>query len=461
MTSYVPHTDEDFARMLADIGLSSVDELFASIPPALRLAGGLDLAPGLSEPDAAAGNGPPRSGATAPPADLVCFAGGGAYDHDIPAVTRALAGRSEFVTSYTPYQPEVAQGVLQALFEYQTLVSRLAGLPVANASVYDGATATVEAVNLAVAATGRETVWVSAGMNPRWREALGTLTAGKGLELVDVPLVDRCNPLGGGGRSGPGERRRRTCGTGRCLPELPGLRRSRYRRPRTRPARRGRCWWPPSTPWLPGYCGRPANRGQTWPWPRVSRLARPWLSVGLTSACSPSLPSMCDAFPGGWSAGPPTARDGRPTSPHSGPGNRTSGGKRRHRTFAPTRPSSPWPPWSSWPGWARTGCASWRCGAPEGLATPAKRCWPYPASSRSPRPLSLTSSPSNACSRRTWWSSAWLRKGSWPGLPIDVGGESGLLVAVTEKRTRSEIDAYAAAHGEGGVVSVTTNTPTR
>ena len=187
MTSYVPHTEDDFARMLGDLGLSGVDDLFACVPPALRLAGGLDLAPGLSEPDAAqemarlAGENRAASG-------LICFAGGGAYDHDIPAVTRALAGRSEFVTSYTPYQPEVAQGVLQALFEYQTLVSRLAGLPVANASVYDGATATVEAVNLAVAATGRTTVWVSAGLNPRWRGALGTLTAGKGVELLDVPL---------------------------------------------------------------------------------------------------------------------------------------------------------------------------------------------------------------------------------------------------------------------------------
>ena len=189
MTSYVPHTEEDFARMLGELGLSSVDDLFACIPPALRLAGGLDLAPGLSEPDAAQEMAR-LAGANRAATDLICFAGGGAYDHDIPAVTRALAGRSEFVTSYTPYQPEVAQGVLQALFEYQTLVARLAGLPVANASVYDGATATVEAVNLAVAATGRETVWVSAGLNPRWRQALVTLTAGKGVELVDVPLVD-------------------------------------------------------------------------------------------------------------------------------------------------------------------------------------------------------------------------------------------------------------------------------
>ncbi len=189
MTSYVPHTDEDFARMLADLGLSSVDDLFACIPSALRLAGGLDLPPGLSEPDVALEMAR-LAGENRAATDLVCFAGGGAYDHDIPAVTRALAGRSEFVTSYTPYQPEVAQGVLQALFEYQTLVSRLAGLPVANASVYDGATAAVEAVNLALASTGRSTVWVSSGVNPRWRQALVTLTAGKGIDFVDVPLVE-------------------------------------------------------------------------------------------------------------------------------------------------------------------------------------------------------------------------------------------------------------------------------
>ena len=189
MTHYVPHSDQDFSRMLGDLGLSRAEDLFACVPAALRLAGGLDLPAGMSEPDVAAELARLAS-ANLTGSELVCFAGGGAYDHDVPAVTRALAGRSEFVTSYTPYQPEVAQGVLQALFEYQTLVSRLAGLPVANASVYDGATATVEAVNLALAATGRDTVWVSGGLNPRWRAALATLTGGRGARIVDVPLAD-------------------------------------------------------------------------------------------------------------------------------------------------------------------------------------------------------------------------------------------------------------------------------
>jgi glycine dehydrogenase subunit 1 len=185
---FVPHTDSDIERMLADIGLESIDELFASVPAALRLAGGLGLPPGLSEPDAlsemerlASLNRGPR--------DLVCFAGAGAYDHELPSATRSLTFRSEFVTAYTPYQPEVAQGVLQALFEYQTLVARLAGLEVANASLYDGASAAVEAVNLAVAAKRRQTVWVSGGIHPHWRSVLATFAAGTGHQLVDVPLV--------------------------------------------------------------------------------------------------------------------------------------------------------------------------------------------------------------------------------------------------------------------------------
>lgn len=188
MGHYVPHTEAEVAAMLASFGLSSVDELFASIPPALRLAGGLDLEPGLSEFDAL--DRMARLAAANPAADLVCFAGAGAYDHDVPAVVRRLAFRSEFVTAYTPYQAEVAQGVLQALFEYQTVVARLTGMEVANASLYDGASACVEGVNLAVAATGRSEVWLSAGVHPHWAEVIRTFAAGTGHEIVDIPLVD-------------------------------------------------------------------------------------------------------------------------------------------------------------------------------------------------------------------------------------------------------------------------------
>jgi glycine dehydrogenase subunit 1 len=186
---FVPHTDAELSAMLADIGLTSVDELFDVVPEALRLAGGLELPPGLSEPDVLAEMGRLADG-NRTGADLICFAGAGSYDHEVPSATKRLTFRSEFVTAYTPYQPEVAQGVLQVLFEYQTLVARLAGLPVANASLYDGASAAVEAVNLATAATGRQAVWVSGGVHPHWRQVLATYAQGTGHQLVDVPLRD-------------------------------------------------------------------------------------------------------------------------------------------------------------------------------------------------------------------------------------------------------------------------------
>ncbi len=188
MPDYLPHTEDELAQMLGFLGLSSLDELFAAVPAALRLGRGLGLADGSPEPDVLVRMESLGEANRARADRLVCFAGGGAYDHEVPPVVRALAGRSEFVTSYTPYQPEVAQGILQAVFEFQTMVARLAGLPVANASLYDGANALVEAVNLGVAASGRQTVWLSAGVPPHWRAVLKTFAAGTGHLLVDVPL---------------------------------------------------------------------------------------------------------------------------------------------------------------------------------------------------------------------------------------------------------------------------------
>jgi glycine dehydrogenase subunit 1 len=190
MSDYLPHTDDEVAAMLAFLGLDDIDQLFDTVPAALRIAGGLALADGSPEPDVMAHVESLADANRARSDRLVCFAGGGAYDHEVPPVVRALAGRSEFVTSYTPYQPEVAQGVLQAVFEFQTMVARLAGLPVANASLYDGASALVEAVNLGVGASGRPTVWVSAGVHPHWRAVLATFAAGTGHRLVEVPLRD-------------------------------------------------------------------------------------------------------------------------------------------------------------------------------------------------------------------------------------------------------------------------------
>jgi glycine dehydrogenase subunit 1 len=186
---FVAHTDAEIEEMLGFLGLEKIDDLFAEIPEALRLAGGLSLPPAMSEPDVAwrlddlaARNRPCGR-------DLVCFAGAGSYDHEIPAVVPSLASRSEFVTAYTPYQPEVSQGVLQAVFEFQTMVARLTGLDVANASLYDGAASLVEAVNLAAVATGRRRVLCSAGVHPHWRQQLATFSRGSGNEIDLVPLT--------------------------------------------------------------------------------------------------------------------------------------------------------------------------------------------------------------------------------------------------------------------------------
>src|SRR5918996_1333622 len=172
--------------MLDALGLSSTDDLYRHIPSQVLLDRPLDIPDGVSEMELladlsalAARNGHAD--------DLVCFAGGGAYDHYVPAAVWALAGRSELQTSYTPYQPELSQGVLQALFEYQSMICDLTGLEVSNASLYDGATAVVEAVNLARAATGRNRVLVADTVDPRYIEALRTYGRGAGYEPELLP----------------------------------------------------------------------------------------------------------------------------------------------------------------------------------------------------------------------------------------------------------------------------------
>jgi len=176
--------------MLTFLGLDSLEQLFSHIPAAVRIAQGLDLPDGLSEPDVADLFARYTSANRAQASAMLCFAGAGAYDHEVPAVVKMLGGRSEFVTAYTPYQPEVAQGVLQAIFEYQTLVSRLSGLPIANASLYDAATAMVEALNMASGATRRQKMVISRGVHPHWRQVVATFARGTGHEIVEVDLVD-------------------------------------------------------------------------------------------------------------------------------------------------------------------------------------------------------------------------------------------------------------------------------
>jgi glycine dehydrogenase subunit 1 len=174
--------------MLGRIGVPDVDALFDQIPPGIRLDRPLDLPDGVSEleivRDASALAARNRSAE-----DLACFAGGQAYDHYVPSVVKALASRSEFATSYTPYQFELAQGVLQVLFEFQSMVCALTELEVSNASLYDGATALVEAVNI-VSSKERSRVVVTGGVDPRMVQTLRTSTIPTGHEIEADRLTD-------------------------------------------------------------------------------------------------------------------------------------------------------------------------------------------------------------------------------------------------------------------------------
>src|SRR5947209_15607470 len=175
--------------MLAEIGVSSLEDLFAVIPESVRLQRALDLPEGQSEHEVFA-HLRELAAANTSAEDEISFLGGGMYDHYVPALIDMLVERSEFLTPYTPYQPEVSQGGLQVMFEYQTAISELTGLPVANASVYEGPSALAAAGWLARQANGRARFVISAGCHPHAIETLRTTAHGYGAEVVEVPLRD-------------------------------------------------------------------------------------------------------------------------------------------------------------------------------------------------------------------------------------------------------------------------------
>ena len=177
MNSYILNTDADVAAMLAGIGEPSIDALFQGIPAELRLKRPLDVPPPMSEFELES-HVRGLAARNESPASAVCFLGGGAYDHFIPAVVDAIAGRSEFYTAYTPYQAEASQGTLQAVFEYQTLMCQLTGMAVANASLYEAGSGVAEAVLMAMGVTGRAgDVLVAETVHPEYRQVLSTYLA--------------------------------------------------------------------------------------------------------------------------------------------------------------------------------------------------------------------------------------------------------------------------------------------
>jgi glycine dehydrogenase subunit 1 len=190
---YIPNTDEDVRIMLERIGAPSVESLFSRIPERLRLPRPLDVPRAASEQEVMAALGA-MAQRNAHLESHRFFLGAGVYPHFIPSAVDALAGRSEFYTSYTPYQPEISQGTLQTIFEWQTMVCGLTGLEVANASMYDGASATAEAALMAMRLTKRPKIVISAGLHPHYRDVLETYVDGPGGKIV-------AGARGGDGRS--------------------------------------------------------------------------------------------------------------------------------------------------------------------------------------------------------------------------------------------------------------------
>lgn len=183
--SYIAHTDEQRGEMLQACGVTAMEDLFAGIPQKLKPAS-FSLPEGKSEFEVMSFF---EHLAERNFAHLTNFVGGGFYDHFIPAAIDALVSRSEFYTAYTPYQPELSQGTLQAIYEYQTAICRLTELDVSNASVYDGGTALYEACQMAINATGRRKVIIDGGVNPIYRKMLYSYTANLSIEFVETEVV--------------------------------------------------------------------------------------------------------------------------------------------------------------------------------------------------------------------------------------------------------------------------------
>lgn len=182
--NYTPHTERDIQHMLNAIGVASTDDLFAPVPESLRL-NALNLPPGISEMEATAFAQSLTDRETS-----LSFLGGGAYDHFSPSVVDAIISRGEFFTAYTPYQPEVSQGTLRAIFEFQSMICELTNMEVANASMYDGASALAEAVLMAVRMNNHTRVLLPRSLHPFYRQVVATYVRGIDLELVDIPWSD-------------------------------------------------------------------------------------------------------------------------------------------------------------------------------------------------------------------------------------------------------------------------------
>lgn len=191
---YLPMTEADKAEMLEKIGVNTTDELFAEIPESIRFKGELQLKNPANEADLKK-EMTKMANKNANFTEYSSFLGAGVYDHFIPSVVDHVISRSEFYTAYTPYQPEISQGELQAIFEFQTMISELTGMEVANSSMYDGGTSLAEAVTLSAGHTKRKKVLVSKTVHPESRDVIDTYARGQHLEIIEIEMKDNQTDL--------------------------------------------------------------------------------------------------------------------------------------------------------------------------------------------------------------------------------------------------------------------------
>ena len=431
--------------MLAAIGVDSVDELFEQIPAPLRLGRPLELPEGMSEAEVferlaalAARN--------ADAEEQVCFVGAGMYDHYVPAIVDAITQRSEFLTPYTPYQPEISQGGLQVMFEFQTAMSELTGLPVSNAGLYEGPSSVASAGYLAMAATKRSRFVVSRGLHPHSRETLETYAVGYGAEIVEVGLrdgetdaealaaavdgetaavflqnpnflgaVERVEALGAaaeGARRAAGRRRRPDDAR---HPQAAGRVRRRHR-PRRGPAAR-----------QPARLRRPVLRLLLRHAGADPPHARPHRRRNRRRRWPPRLrPRPADPR----AAHPP--REGDPQHLHRA-GAERAGGDGPPRLARAKRASASWA--SCWPSAPPTRASGWPRSRGSSCCTRRRSCASSPIRLDAPVDRVL-----ERCAER----------GIAAGYPLGRDypeHEDGLLVAITERRTKAQIDDLAEALG--------------
>ena len=284
---YIPNTPAEQDELLAAIGLRSVDDLFADIPDGFRNPP-LELPAPLSEleiqrelGEMAARNRPLSAGPS--------FLGAGSYHHFIPSIVKAIMTRGEFLTAYTPYQPEVSQGTLQVIFEFQTMISALYGMEVANAGMYDGATSLAEAVLMACRVTRRQQVIVADTVAPAYRQVIATYCQAQGI-AINVAPADQA----------AGAATEATAGIVVQYPNFYGSRWTTWRPWARRLTPTARCWWYPRTRWPWGCCVLRASSARTSLPARASPSGYRRPSAGRTWGCSAASSSTSARCPAAW-----------------------------------------------------------------------------------------------------------------------------------------------------------------